>query len=292
MDGAPVAVFTGIADQHALHKDAYLIPLELHATRDTLLGDLRPTVNVSNRARVYLDAIGAVPGDSSGVWAHVVATSYASRYQAENADAIRSDWLRVPFPANLSDLRRSAALGERTMALLDVSPMASSRAGIGCSSLGVLSTVTSALDPRTDLGLNAQWGIAGKGGITMPSTGKIEERPYTDDECQTIAEQAASLGVSAAQAFDLLGETCFDLYLNDKAYWRCVPASVWRYTIGGYQVIKKWLSYREKALLGRDLKPEEARYVTEMVRRIAALILMQPELDANYERVKADVWEW
>ena len=36
----------------------------------------------------------------------------------------------------------------------------------------------------------------------------------------------------------------------------------------------------------------QARYVTEMVRRIAALVLMQPELDANYERVKADVWEW
>ena len=35
-----------------------------------------------------------------------------------------------------------------------------------------------------------------------------------------------------------------------------------------------------------------ARYVTEMVRRIAALVLMQPELDANCERVKADVWKW
>jgi len=52
-----------------------------------------------------------------------------------------------------------------------------------------------------------------------------------------------------------------------------------------------WL-HRERALLGRDLKPEEARYVTEMVRRIAALVLMQSELDANYERVRADVWEW
>ena len=24
-----------------------------------------------------------------------------------------------------------------------------------------------------------------------------------------------------------------------------VPAAVWEYTIGGYQVLKKWLSYRE-----------------------------------------------
>jgi long-subunit acyl-CoA synthetase (AMP-forming) len=100
------------------------------------------------------------------------------------------------------------------------------------------------------------------------------------------------LGLSRDQAVDLLGETCFDVYLNDVAYWRCVPANVWRYTNGGHQVIKKWLSYRERALLGRDHRSEEARYVTEMVRRIAALILMQPELDANYERVKADAWAW
>ena len=55
-----------------------------------------------------------------------------------------------------------------------------------------------------------------------------------------------------------------------------MPTSVWCYTIGGYQVIKKWLSYRERALLGRDLKPEETHYVTEMVRRIAALVLRAP----------------
>lgn len=40
------------------------------------------------------------------------------------------------------------------------------------------------------------------------------------------------------------------------------------------------------------LRVEEAEYVTEMARRIAALILMQPELDANYEAVKADTWPW
>ncbi|MBS3956006.1 MAG: hypothetical protein KGZ40_00520 [Clostridiales bacterium] len=59
------------------------------------------------------------------------------------------------------------------------------------------------------------------------------------------------------------------MYLNDVACWRCVPANVWRYTIGGYLVIKKWLSYRGRALLARDLRPEEARYVTETVCRSA-----------------------
>ena len=62
------------------------------------------------------------------------------------------------------------------------------------------------------------------------------------------------------------------------------PQRVWTYTIGGYQVIKKWLSYRERPLLGRDLTVDEARYVTEMARRIAAILLLEPALDANYER--------
>ncbi|MDV7399597.1 hypothetical protein RZS08_49745, partial [Arthrospira platensis SPKY1] len=52
--------------------------------------------------------------------------------------------------------------------------------------------------------------------------------------------------------------------------------------VGGYQVIKKWLSYREKTVLGRDLRLEEALYVTELIRRLAALAVLQPVLDANY----------
>jgi hypothetical protein len=31
--------------------------------------------------------------------------------------------------------------------------------------------------------------------------------------------------------------------------WLNVPETVWDYTIGGYQVIKKWLSYRESRFL-------------------------------------------
>ena len=63
-----------------------------------------------------------------------------------------------------------------------------------------------------------------------------------------------------------------------------MPVAVWEYTLGGYPVIKKWLSYREKTLLGRALSIDEVRYVTETARRIAALIALQPALDANYHR--------
>ena len=83
-----------------------------------------------------------------------------------------------------------------------------------------------------------------------------------------------------------------DVYLNESACWKSIPAQVWDFTIGGYQVLKKWLSYRELALLGRPLTPEEAREVTQTARRIAALIVLQPELDQNYQAVKAGAFDW
>ena len=64
----------------------------------------------------------------------------------------------------------------------------------------------------------------------------------------------------------------FDIHLNDRAYWRNVPSAVWRYKLGGYQVLKKWLSYRERGVLGRALRPEEVQHFTDTARRIAGIL--------------------
>ncbi len=291
-DGFPFLFFAGLVDDHALHKDAYLIPIEFRPPASEPhgqvldLGDASVESNTSPDASAYLSRAEV---SSRDLWMHVLAVGYSSRYCDENAAGIQNDWPRIPLPQATELLSASASLGRTVTELLSGSsppPAAPIRLGTLSAAVG------EGLNPDADLSLSAHWGIAGRDGICMPSTGKLGERAYTAAERVAIAEHAESLGMSAEQAIALLGETCFDVYLNDVAYWRCVPANVWRYTIGGYQVIKKWLSYRERALLGRDLKPEEARYVTEMVRRIAALVLMQPELDANYERVKADVYDW
>ena len=70
----------------------------------------------------------------------------------------------------------------------------------------------------------------------------------------------------------LLGDTTFDIYLNDVAYWRNVPAAVWTYKLGGYQILKKWLSYREYKVLGRALKLDEVQHFTNTARRIARIL--------------------
>ena len=95
----------------------------------------------------------------------------------------------------------------------------------------------------------------------MPGQGRVVEREYTSKE-------RADLG----EAVSTLGDTMFDVYLNDRAYWRNVPAAVWGYKQGGYQVLKKWLSYREQSVLGRALKPEEVQHFTDTARRIGAIL--------------------
>ena len=48
---------------------------------------------------------------------------------------------------------------------------------------------------------------------------------------------------------------------------------MWEYQLGGYQVLKKWLSYREHAVLGRPLLPDEVQHFMNTARRIAAILV-------------------
>ena len=154
-----------------------------------------------------------------------------------------------------------------------------------------------------DFALTVGWGHFGQGEAVMPGQGRVVERPYTASERAALVEAARTLGditstpnnrdttgsppttpatpvptshVDAApgKTAAILGDTTLDIYLNDRAYWRNVPAAVWTYKLGGYQVLKKWLSYRESAVLGRPLKPEEVQHFTNTARRITAILLL------------------
>ena len=90
-----------------------------------------------------------------------------------------------------------------------------------------------------DFNVTANWGRRGQGGAVMPGSGQVVRR----------------------------GDVV-DVYLNEGAYWADVPSAVWEYRLGGYQVLKKWLSYRERKVLGRGLRVGEVSWFSEAARRI------------------------
>ena len=287
----PPIALASHGSRHIIERGANLFPIWLkpklteHLFADADTTDNGPELNLSNDAAAYLAGMEA---DAESLFYHTLAMLHAPAYREENAGALRQDWPRVPLPDNPDALTASAALGRRIAALLDTeTPVPNVTTGALSPELKTLGVITrvggGTLAPEQgDLKITAGWGHGGQGGVTMPGKGKSVTRDYTPDERAALGDAATAL----------LGADTRDISLNGVAYWRNVPARVWDYTLGGYQVMKKWLSYREYPLLGRDLTPAEAREVTAMARRLAALRLLEPALDAHYQAVKAATESW
>ena len=196
---------------------------------------------------------------------------------------MRQDWPRLPLPADKDVLLASAALGRRVAALLDPeTPVVGVTAGKvdpPFRDVAVLRRVGEGeLDPATDLAVTAGWGHFGQGGSVMPGRGRLSE--YND--LDSGGPEADTDGTPLRG-----GPDYYSVYLNERARWDGVRPVVWEYTLGGYPVLKKWLSYREQAVLGRALRPEEAREFTAIARRIAALLHLGADLDASYHAAAA-----
>ncbi|MBN1458945.1 MAG: DNA methyltransferase, partial [Armatimonadetes bacterium] len=297
-EGTPFLAVDVLPDWHLTRPGSICFPM--FTSRDSsggpTTGSTRP--NLSAAAQHYLADLDCAGDAFNLIWLHVLAIGTSEQYLAENADGIRQDWPRIPLPNSKELLLASAELGRKVADLLDPeTDVDGVTAGVIRPEMKVIGVATRVgggnLDPQAgDLAVSAGWGHAGQGGVTMPGRGKAITRPYAPEERAATEQGAEALGLSAEAALDLLGDQAVDVYLNDVAYWRCVPAGVWSYTIGGYQVMKKWLSYRERALLGRDLKPEEVREVMRMARRIGGILLMEPALDANYLAAKDMAFPW
>lgn len=258
---------TVLADHHIVESNVGMFPLYLYnapqqaqlglfETEPQPLSGRRP--NLSDLAKAYLAELGCTPEDGLPfLFYHALAALHSPAYRVENAGALRQDWPRVPLPQTRNALEASAALGQQVAALLDVeTPVPGVTQGNPLPELRSIGMLTSTSGGAPDFTINVNWGYFGAGSAVMPGRGRAVE---TDG--------------------------LIDVYLNTSTYWKGIPIAVWEYTLGGYQVLKKWLSYRETAVLGRTLKPEEAREFMHIARRIAALVMLNQELDANYRAV-------
>ncbi|MCY4614321.1 MAG: hypothetical protein OXB94_11980, partial [Nitrospira sp.] len=227
--------------------------------------------NLSRVAQLYLERLGA---DVEDLFYHVLAVLHDPAYREANVGALRMEWPRISLPGwpdgDADDaakaLAASAARGRELARLLDSdAPVPGVTQGPLRPEIATIA-VPSTTDGRNmtgdDFAVIGGWGHSGAGDVVMPGQGRIVERAYTPDEKAVMGDSIATLG-----------ETTFDVYLNDRAFWRNVPAEVWTYKLGGYQVLKKWLSYRERDVLNRPLKPEGVQHFTDTARRIGAILL-------------------
>ena len=239
-------------------------------------GDSGRYPNLTRAARHYLERAGLSVED---LFHHTIATLHDPAYLRDNAGALRVEWPRIPLPGwpdsdaktAADTLAQSAAQGRELACLLDpealVPGVTQTPLRPDLSAIAVPSTVDGRNMAGDDFALTAGWGHLGAGGAVMPGQGRVVERAPTPEE------RAANPAI---------GETTFDVYLNDRAFWRNVPADVWNYKLGGYQVLKKWLSYRERTVLGRALPPEGVHIFAEFARRITDIsFLFQDDSTRN-----------
>ncbi len=229
--------------------------------------------NLTGRAKRYLERVGASVED---LFHHVLATLHDPAYREGNAGALRVEWPRIPLPGwpygdtegAAIELAQSAAHGRKLAALLDPETPVPGVTGPPLrpeiAEMAVPSTVRGRNMTGEDFVVTAGWGHSGAGDAVMPGRGRAAERSFTPEETAAMRD-----------ALDVLGDRTFDVYLNGEAFWRNVPAAVWDYRLGGYQVLKKWLSYREHKVLGRRLRAEEVQHFADTARRIGALLIAQ-----------------
>ena len=265
-----------LGDRNQMDGSAAYIPAWLHTDGMSFQSDLTGhDPNLSEAARSYLDRLGLGVED---LFHHVIAVLHDPAYREANAGALRMEWPRIPLPGwpdgsgdgAADELAASAARGRELAALLDpdtpVPGVTEATLRPEIAAVAVPSTTGGGNMAGDDFALTAGWGHFGQGEAVMPGQGRVVERPRTASETAALGEAARTLG-----------DTTFDVYLNDRAYWRNVPAAVWHYKLGGYQVLKKWLSYREHKVLDRPLLPEEVQHFTDTARRIAGLLELVTE---------------
>ena len=235
---SPPQVISQLGCLDLMDRGASCIPLYL---RDDQFGEqvdgVKRTPNLSDLALRYIESISASPAD---LFHHALATLHNPTYREANAGGLRMGWPRISLPDDRDALTASAERGRTLARLLDTE---SDAADLLNNKIAVPTKTDGSNMKDDDFKLTAGWGHYGRGGAVMPGQGRIEDH----------------------------GDTV-NIHLNDHAYWSNIPKPVWQYRLGGYQVLKKYLSYRDHKVLARPLTLAELNHFSQTARRIAAIL--------------------
>jgi Type ISP C-terminal specificity domain/N-6 DNA Methylase len=193
-----------------------------------------------------------------------MAICFSPQFEEDHKESLSQDWAHVPIPRDKAVFSQLTSLGESLGVLFD--PIRDANKTIA----RVLEKDAVHLgEPRRQGGepleeaamliLRSYYGAA---------RGDWRQRPV-----EAESEWRESWGGSTG-----------DLFINDEVFFENVPENVWRYELGGYPVLKKWLGYRHADRRdGKPLTLSEVEHLRGMIRRISAVLVLSDELDNAYE---------
>ena len=193
-----------------------------------------------------------------------LAILHAPAYQADHRSALSADWAHLPVPKDAGSLEQMAESGELVGHLLNADREARD-------------DVFAVLNE----GRSAQLG----------QLHKLDGSPVrTEDLLVTVNYWGGAKGrwiprlfASNEEPLPEWGGRTGDLYISEQVFFANVPEAVWKYELGGYPVLKKWLGYRQANRRdGKPLSAEERSWFRAVVQRIAALLALSPKLDELY----------
>jgi hypothetical protein len=198
-----------------------------------------------------------------------VAICHSPQYELDNRDGLAQDWARLPLPRSAVTARELFAAGNTVSQLLDPH----SRADFAIQRVIADQGRSLARLERVDGGSIRENDLVVEYSYYGSAAGRWEHRGY-------LSEENAHLS---------WGESTGDLYMSSDICFRNIPERVWKYELGGYPVLKKWLGYRDRQRRpGHSLTLAEVEHFRSMARRIAALLVFHSTLDRLYEQCLAD----
>jgi hypothetical protein len=249
--------------------------------------------NLSQLASDYIRSLNLsnTPESAASLWFHILAIGYSPAYLEENADGIQQNWPRIPLPSSFEQFEASASLGQRVADLLNTeSPVTGVTAGALRPELRSVAGLNrmdgKPLHTDEDLQLTAGWGHATKEGAVMPGRGKLVSRERTTKELSN--KWAGGAGHSAGRGLEASRQ-----HGDGRVSERFVRLD--ECAGDGLGNLHRRLSSNEEVAQLPGVQLSEASPDFGRGRRgagdgkaaLTALCLLQPELDANYLKVKS-----
>jgi predicted helicase len=231
-----VMVTDKIIDIHFVGGQSYIAPLYLYEKKGDVNGDLflngnnniNKSVNFTDRFRKFIKLQYPHVPNAREIFGYIYAVMHCPTYRQKYLEFLKIDFPRIPF---IRDMEKFMALSRLGRELIEWHLMRGEE--------------TSQVEEKPVEVL----------AITFPESGDdvVTRRRFVVDR--------RDVQLNVHQKDVLSNIPTGKVYINKTQYFGGVPKAVWKFQIGGYQVLDKWLKYRKD----RELSYSDKEHFKEIV---------------------------